>query len=458
LEVICSFCELSFKEYSQIVKRGQYAICADCVSVVKEIFEEFNKTETYEGGGICSLCGKQHSSFNKVFKGKKIQICNTCLIDIEDDLKAMAQSGKHNRLSPESGEQKDITSRVSSEILELSAYSVPDYKCSINLDGNESPYDLPADIKEKIQQRINTVFFNRYPDSQALGLRKQIADILGLPVEGIVLGNGSDELIEMIIRAFAGGSGKVLMPHPTFSMYKLSTATLGFEAVEVELDDNFDIDIDLFKKQIKKDDPDVIFLANPNNPTGNCFSKNKILEILEFSKGAVVIDEAYCDFSGVSFLEYLKDYPNLIIIRTMSKVGFASLRLGILYASKNIVDIINKIRLPYNINSLSQAIAQTVLENYEFVKANIQSVKEEKNRVFERMKVIPGIEVFPTDANFILFKIDNADRIYAGLIEKDILIRNFNSPGRLENCMRVTIGTPGENDAFLKALTSVLSS
>jgi len=172
----------------------------------------------------------------------------------------------------------------------------------------------------------------------------------------------------------------------------------------------------------------------------------------------VVIDEAYCDFSGVSFLEYLKDYPNLIIIRTMSKVGFASLRLGILYASKNIVDIINKIRLPYNINSLSQAVAETVLENYEFVKANIQSVKEEKNRVFERMKIIPGIEVFPTDANFILFKIDNADRIYAGLIEKDILIRNFNSPGRLENCMRVTIGTQQENDAFLKALTSILSS
>ena len=363
MKVICSFCELPFKEYSQIVKRGQYAICADCVCVVKEIFEEFNRTETYEGGGICSLCGKHHSSFNKVFKGKKIQICNTCLIDIEDDLKVMEQSGKQNLLSPESGEQNNINSRVSSEILELSAYSVPDYKCRITLDGNESPYDLPADIKEKIQRRIKTVFFNRYPDPQALGLRKQISDISGLPVEGIVLGNGSDELIEMIIRAFAGGSGKVLMPHPTFSMYKLSTATLGLEAVEVELDDNFDIDIDLFKKQIKKDDPDVIFLANPNNPTGNCFSKNKILEILEFSKGAVVIDEAYCDFSGVSFLEYLKDYPNLIIIRTMSKVGFASLRLGILYASKNIVDIINKIRLPYNINSLSQAVAQSVLDN-----------------------------------------------------------------------------------------------
>jgi histidinol-phosphate aminotransferase len=458
LEVICSFCDLSFKKHSQIVTRGNYAICTDCVSIVKEIFEEFDRTETYEGGGICSLCGKLHTSFNKVFKGKKVQICNACLNDIEDDLKEMAQSGAQDQLSGEPTKESSIISRVRSEILELSAYSVPDYNCNIKLDGNESPFNLPADIRGKVQLKINDLSINRYPDPNALKLRKQISDISGLQPEQIVLGNGSDELIEMIIRGFAGGSGKILIPTPTFSMYKLSSITLGHEAVEIELDDNFDIDIDIFKKQIEKDSPDIVFLATPNNPTGNCFSKDKIIEILEYSEGIVVIDEAYCDFSGITFLDYLSEYPNLIILRTMSKIGFASLRLGILYASKNITEIINKIRLPYNINSLSQAVAVTVLENYEYIKSNIDVIKEERSRVFERVKIIPGVEVFPTDANFILFKIDNADRIYKDLIEKDILIRNFNSPGRLENCMRVTIGTPEENDAFLKALTNILSS
>ncbi len=455
----CSFCNLSYDIHSDIVQRGNLAICKSCIALVKDIFEEFSKSGTYESGGVCSFCNKPHTASDHVFQGKNIQICISCLYEAEEELSEMSIISKEIlKDKTKDFEDRELISRVRSDVLDLKAYSVPDYKCKIKLDGNESPFDLTADIKEKIQQRINTVFFNRYPDPQASGLRKQISDISGLPVEGIVLGNGSDELIEMIIRGFAGVSGKILIPRPTFSMYKLSAITLGLEAVEVELDDNFDIDIDLFKKQIEKDDPDVIFLATPNNPTGNCFSKNKILEIMEFSKGAVVIDEAYCDFSGVSFLEYLKDYPNLIILRTMSKVGFASLRLGILYASKNIVDIINKIRLPYNINSLSQAVAESVLENYEFVKTNIQSVKEEKNRVFERMKIIPGVEVFPTDANFILFKIYNADRIYEELIEKDILIRNFNPPGRLENCMRITIGTPEENSLFLKALSTILSS
>ncbi|NIP39435.1 MAG: histidinol-phosphate transaminase [Candidatus Dadabacteria bacterium] len=458
MEVFCSFCELSFSEHTQIVKRGSYAVCADCVSIVKEIFAEFETSETYEGGGVCTICGKHHSDFNKVFKGKKVHICNTCLIDIEDELTEMKQSEPEDFISNKSEIKDDIISRVRPEIQQLKAYSVPHYNCSIKLDGNESPFDLSSDIRQKFQDKVNSVLLNRYPDPGADVLRNKLSRMTGLLPDQVVLGNGSDELIEMIIRGFAGGSGKVLIPVPTFSMYKLSSVTLGHEVIESELDEKFDLDLGNFKKHIEEDDPDVIFLASPNNPTGNCFSREKIIQIIESSNGVVVVDEAYCDFSGVAFLDQLSDYPNLIILRTMSKIGFASLRLGMLFASKKITETINKIRLPYNINSLSQAVAETVLDNYETIRSNISTIIAERRRVFERMKIIPGVELFSTDANFILFKINNADRIYRDLIEKDILIRNFNSPGRLENCMRVTIGTQQENDAFLKALTGILSS
>lgn len=458
MDIKCSFCEESFKGHYRIVTRGSYAICIDCVSIVKEIFIEFETSETYEGGGVCSICGKHHSDFNKVFKGKKVHICNACLDEIEDELGEMKMQEKEEISVTETNKRGDLSSRVRSDIAELKAYSVPHYKCSVKLDGNESPFDLPSDIREKVQDKLSTVLLNRYPDPGADVLRAKLGNMSGVQPDQIVLGNGSDELIEMIIRAFAGGSGKVLIPVPTFSMYKLSAVTLGCEVIGAELDRNFDLDLDLFRKHIEQDDPDVIFLASPNNPTGNCFSREKIIQIIESATGVVVVDEAYCDFSGVTFLDQLSDYPNLIILRTMSKIGFASLRLGMLYASAEVTKTINKIRLPYNINSLSQAVAETVLENNEALRSNISTIIAERRRVFERMKIIPGIELYASDANFILFKINNADRIYKDLIEKDILIRNFNSPGRLENCMRVTIGTTEENDAFLKALTEILSS
>lgn len=458
LELICSFCELTFDDLSLIVKKGRHAICADCVSVVKEIFIDFERSEIHEGGGICTFCGKSQSRQNKVFKGKKIHICSLCLEDIEDDLKQMEQSGPEG-ISPKRPASIDsIKSRVRPEIEALRAYSVPNHKCSIKLDGNESPIDLTADIKQRLLDKINSVELNRYPDPQALVLRRKISEKAQVDLEQVVIGNGSDELIEMIIRGFAGRSGKVLVPTPTFSMYKISSVTLGHEVVEVPLTRRFDLDTDRTLGRIESDDPDIIFLATPNNPTGNCFSQDRITEIIGNTGGLVVVDEAYCDFSGVSHMDRLSEYPNLVILQTMSKIGFASLRLGMLFASKEITEIINKIRLPYNINSLSQTAAEFALDNFEYIGHNIEIIKAERARVFGRMKIIPAVEAFNTDANFILFRVENADRVYKQLIERDILIRNFNTPGRLENCMRVTIGTPSENDEFLKALTAILSS
>ncbi len=351
-----------------------------------------------------------------------------------------------------------LESRVREEIRLLSAYSVPDYKTRIKLDGNESPFSLAGEIGEEVIAKLRTVDVNRYPDPEAAELRSLISKINGFPREGILLGNGSDELIGMLITAFSGGTGRVLYPTPTFSMYGISGLALGRELLEAELDGNFDLDMDMIAALIASKDPDLIFLACPNNPTGNAYSADRIEEIIGLSKGVVVVDEAYSDFCVYTFLPLIRKHENLIILRTLSKVGFAGLRLGILYGRENLVREINKVRYPYNINSFTQGAAEVVLRNHEFVSENIQLIVRERGRVYKALSCIRGVEAYPSDANFVLFKVSDADAVFKALVERDVLIRNFNRPGRLENCMRVTIGTPYENDSFLSALGDVLSS
>jgi histidinol-phosphate aminotransferase len=233
---------------------------------------------------------------------------------------------------------------------------------------------------------------------------------------------------------------------------------MGTEVIEVPLDENFDIELDATLNVIRDQDPDLIFLASPNNPTGNMYSASKIAEIIGAARGVVVVDEAYSDFSGYTFLPLVKECGNLVILRTLSKVGFAGLRVGMLFARESLVTEINKVRYPYNINSLSQAVSKVVLNNHEFVSESIQLIVRERDRVYKALTALKRITVYPSDANFIFFRAQDADSLFGKLVEKDILIRNFNRPGRLENCMRVTIGTPEENDTFLGAIRKILAS
>lgn len=351
-----------------------------------------------------------------------------------------------------------VESRVSQEIRNITPYSVPHFDCRVKLDGNESPFSLTQEVQEKVDIAIKQVDINRYPDPEATRLIEIISQVTEFSKEGILLGNGSDELIGMLITTFSSGSAKILCPTPSFSMYKLTGLAMGAEVVETELDEKFDIDLDATIKLIKERDPDLIFLASPNNPTGNMYSAGKIAEIISVAKGIVVVDEAYSDFSGYTFLPLVKECENLVILRTLSKVGFAGLRIGMLFARENLVSEINKVRYPYNINSLSQAVSEVVLENHEFVSESIQLIVRERDRVYKALSSIEGIVAYPSDANFIFFRINDADSVFNQLVKKDIIIRNFNRPGRLQNCMRVTIGTPEENDSFLSALSSILSS
>jgi histidinol-phosphate aminotransferase len=423
---------------------------------VREILAEFSTGEAFQGRGRCSFCGEEDNAERLVFGGKNAKICDECVSEGEKEIKGFDNTTPVSSKKSK-GDDNLVHSRVRKAIRDLSPYTVPEVECPIKLDGNESPFSLPGEVLDRVLAEIPRIPINRYPDPGAVGLKRKISQITGFPFGGILLGNGSDELIEMLLIAFSGGSGKVLIPVPTFSMFKLSTVALGLEPLSVELDQYFDINLGKMLKVLKNNDPDLTFLASPNNPTGNSFSEDRIIGIIENAKGVVVIDEAYTDFCGESHIPLIDRYANLVVLRTMSKVGFAGIRLGILFARDRLVKEINKVRLPYNINLYSQRIAELILENLSFVSENIQLITRERERVFKELKRIRGIEAFPSDANFILLRVIDADSVHNELINRGVIVRNFNSPGRLENCLRVTIGTSDENDSFIRALEEIVS-
>ncbi len=343
----------------------------------------------------------------------------------------------------------DILKLVKPVVRGLRAYEAKEIPCRVKLDANESPYPFEEDLS-KILAQLRT---NRYPDPEAKDLKRLIAKRYGLSPGNILLGNGSDELIYYLITTFGG---PVLYPVPTFSMYDIISRALGEKGIAVPLDREFDIDIEKTVRTVRREKPKVLFLSSPNNPTGNCFSAEKIMTLIEQSKGIVVVDEAYQPFaSEKGFLPLLKDYRNLVIMRTLSKIGFAALRLGFLLADAEIVAEVNKVRLPFNVNSLSQAVAEEALKDRKGLNASVKTIISERDRLAKEMAGIKGVEPFPSEANFILFRVKDPDRVYSGLLKKGVLIRNLNSG--LKGCLRVTIGAPEENAIFLRALKEVMN-
>jgi histidinol-phosphate aminotransferase len=341
----------------------------------------------------------------------------------------------------------DIKKFVRPNIRSLSAYEAKDIPCKVKLDANESPYGFKDALKV-----VKSIKTNRYPDPAAKELKKLVSMELRLRTENIMHGNGSDELIYYLITTFGG---PVLYPIPTFSMYGIISQALGEKRIAIPLDKEFDLELEKILKAIKKEKPKLIFLSSPNNPTGNCFSSDRILKIIEVSNGIVVVDEAYQPFaSDKGFMPMLKDYKNLVIMRTLSKIGLAGLRVGFLIADGEIINEVNKVRLPFNLNSLSQAVAVKVLKNKKALKSYTKSIISERGRLFSEIAKIKGIKPYPSEANFILFRVKEPDKIYKRLLKRGILVRNMN--GVVNNCLRVTVGTPEENRIFLNAIKEVI--
>jgi len=345
--------------------------------------------------------------------------------------------------------------RVNPEILDINSYSVPKIECSIRLDGNESPFETNPEILSLISKKIASIELNRYPDPESTELKKIISEKFNFPRDGLLIGNGSDELIQMLIETVTGKSGIVIVPSPTFSMYRLTSLILNNKVIEADLDNNFDLDTDDILNKITQYDPDLLFFASPNNPTGNAFSPEKIIKVIEATSGVVVVDEAYFDYYGKTFIPLIQKYNNLVVLRTLSKIGFAAIRLGVLFGSEEIVRQVNKTRLPYNINTLSQKIAEIVLSNKELLKENYSKITGERERIFTELNKLKDIKVCPSDANFFLIKVPDADYFFNEMTDKDILVRNLNGSVKLKGYIRVTIGTNEENNAFLDAISAI---
>jgi histidinol-phosphate aminotransferase len=275
-----------------------------------------------------------------------------------------------------------------------------------------------------------------------------------------LLGNGSDELIQMIMMAVSGADRVVLSPEPGFVMYKMIATFLNMPYVGVPLRQDFSLDREAMLKAIEQHNPAVVFLAYPNNPTGNLFDEQVIEEIIQTSNGLVVLDEAYHAFAEKSWMNKLEKYENLVVMRTVSKMGLAGLRLGLLVGSPQWLDEFDKVRLPYNINVLTQASARFALQNQGILDEQTAHIRADRDTMYDELCAIDGIDVFPSQANFILFRTREADAtsIFEVLKKEKILIKNLSGAGGLlANCLRVTVGTPEENAAFLYALKDALS-
>lgn len=308
------------------------------------------------------------------------------------------------------------------------------------LDANENPFQ-------------NGV--NRYPDPKQQNVKELLSELKGIPTDQILLGNGSDEVLDLIFRAFCEPKeDNVIFLPPTYGMYGVLAALNNIETKEVLLSEDFDIRVEETLKSVT-DASKIIFLCSPNNPSGNAFSEEKIKAIVEGFQGLVVIDEAYIDFSGSeSWLEKLTQYPNLIITQTLSKAfGMAGIRLGVCYASEEIIEVLNRIKPPYNVNELTQQRAKERLLKFDEVQDEIARILEERASLERSLESIDYVsKIYPSDANFVLVKVDDANKRYDQLIEKGIVIRNRTTQALCENTLRLTVGTKMENEKLIKAL------
>ncbi|HEX5169001.1 MAG TPA: histidinol-phosphate transaminase [Cyclobacteriaceae bacterium] len=341
----------------------------------------------------------------------------------------------------------DFNSLVRKNIIDLVPYSSArdEFKgeADIFLDANENPYPSP---------------YNRYPDPLQMQVKEKLSKIKGVPATQTFLGNGSDEAIDLLIRAFCEPyKDSILITDPTYGMYKVCADVNAVNVKRVTLTADYDLDVPAIMKA-NDVNTKIIFLCSPNNPSGNVMSRNKIIEILNQSSGLVVIDEAYIDFSTEpSFTRELNQHPNLVILQTFSKAwGLAGLRLGICFSSVQIIDTLNKIKYPYNVNIKTQELALTALDNVTQKQKWVKEILIQREMLRNKLLSIDLVEeVFPSDANFLLVKVRNAPLTYKKLMDHGIIVRDRSKVILCDNCLRITVGTPSENKKLIEALNKL---
>lgn len=352
-----------------------------------------------------------------------------------------------------------INRLIRPEVRALKAYHVADATGLVKLDAMENPYAWPEPVKREWLERLHDVAINRYPDPSARTLRAALGKLSALPAGmDLLLGNGSDELIQLILMGVMRPGGAVLAPVPSFVMYEMIATFLGMRFVGVPLDSEFALDQDAMLSAIETHKPVVVFLAYPNNPTGNLFDAAAMEAVLRAAPGLVVVDEAYHAFALQSFMDRLSGHDNLLVLRTLSKQGLAGLRLGMLAGDPAWLSEFDKLRLPYNINVLTQASAEFAVAHVQVLDDQAARIRLDRERLYRDLRRVPGVHVWPSAANFLLFRTARpADAVFAEMRKRGVLIRNLSAAGGpLADCLRVTVGTAEENATFLQTLADVL--
>jgi len=350
-----------------------------------------------------------------------------------------------------------VASVVRPEVRAQKAYVVAPAAGLIKLEANENPWALPDAVKARLATALAQVPLNRYPEGGSDALRATLRRALAIPdALGLIVGNGSDELIQLVVSALARPGATVLAPEPTFVMYRANALNAGMRFVGVALRPDFTLDRTTMLEAIQRERPAVIFLASPNNPTGMCYPAADIEALIRATSGLVVVDEAYAPFADESLLKRVSEFPNLLLMGTLSKIGMAGIRLGYAAAAPEWIDELNKVRPPYNVNSLTQTAVGALLADTGWIAQQAAAIRSERQRLAVALAQLPAVIVFPSQANFLLVRVGSADRVFDGLKARRILVKNLaGGHPLLANCLRITVGTPEENDLLLAAMNEL---
>jgi histidinol-phosphate aminotransferase len=348
---------------------------------------------------------------------------------------------------------------VRAEVRAMKAYAVAQADGLVKLDAMENPYGLPPALQREIAEAVSRIAINRYPDPTAPALVRRLRETMGIrPEHDVLLGNGSDEIIHIVVQSVARRGAAVLAPRPSFVMFGAYAALAGMEYVGVLLRPDFTLDAQVFLEAMERHRPAVVFIAYPNNPSGNLFDEASVARIVGAAPGLVVIDEAYHAFAGKTFMTRLAEFPNLVVMRTLSKLGLAGIRLGYAVGRPEWIREFDKVRSPYNVNSLTHAVAERVLAHHDVLDAQAQNIVAERRRLDAELRKLPRVTVFPSDANFILVRVPDAAAVFEGMRRRGVLIKNLHTGvPLLDGCVRLTIGMPEENRRCLGAFAEALA-
>ncbi len=344
------------------------------------------------------------------------------------------------------------------DLLDVDPYRAPQIEARVRLNTNESPYPLPEGFARDLAEAVRRIPFHRYPDREATALRKALAERSDHPVEGLWVANGSNEVVQHLCLGYGGGGSRALTFEPTYGLHSLIPRVLGMEVVNARLEPDFALSPESAAAAVTRYRPRIAFLCSPNNPTGNAQLVAAVETLCERVDGLVIVDEAYAEFGGVSSSLLLDRFRNLAVIRTFSKAfALAAARIGYCLADPGVVEDLARVRLPYHLSSLTQATGEVALRYADGAAEVLDRIRDERDRLIEALGTIPSVEVFPSSANFVLFRTPaDASVLWQSLLDRGVLVRDVSRAAGLDRCLRVTAGLAEETDAFLAALKEAL--